>query len=48
MGRSDPNGHEWAIGRFQADDESQCRLCGCQSDEPDADKPCQGTNHDRD
>jgi hypothetical protein len=32
--------HEWKIGRFQADDESECRKCGCQSDEPDADKPC--------
>jgi hypothetical protein len=32
--------HEWHIGRFQADDESECRLCGVQSDEPLADEPC--------
>jgi hypothetical protein len=36
----DDNGHEWRIGRFQADDESECRLCGVESDQPEADKPC--------
>jgi hypothetical protein len=36
----DANGHSWIIVRFQADDESQCRWCGCQSDEADADRTC--------
>lgn len=36
----DENGHEWVIGRFQTEDESECHRCGCQSDEPDADRPC--------
>jgi hypothetical protein len=34
-------GHEWRIGRFQSDDESECRLCGVQSDEPAADESCE-------
>jgi hypothetical protein len=37
---SDLNGHEWRIGRFQADDESECSLCGLQGDDPEADEPC--------
>lgn len=37
---SDTNGHVWRIGRFQADDESECQLCGVQSDMAEADEPC--------
>lgn len=38
---SDANGHEWRIGRFQTDDESECRLCGIVSDSRQADEPCE-------
>lgn len=36
----DKNGHHWMRGRLQAEDEQECSLCRCVSDERAADLPC--------